>query len=203
MMLLLQAATIALFAAGVVDANTATPVATPVTYSSPLCGQVRLPESPPPILNPAIVFWDETAPTECRVTVTPQVAALPVGSGYTAAVKIGTGLYGPPSTAFSVSAAQVPTIIAGQPFTVRAPHDCANATAYRLYLDGAQAGADLPLSACASGMITAASSGVPAGSHTAALAAVDAVGELRGPALTFQATAPRTTAPGLPTVTQP
>jgi sugar (pentulose or hexulose) kinase len=92
--------------------------------------------------------------------------------------------------------------VAGQSFTVQASHPCTNATAYRLVLDGVS-GPDLPLSACASGTITATSAGVTAGTHTVALAAVDATSEKRGPSVTIQATAPQTVSPGTPSVTQP
>lgn len=103
-----QAATVAIFAPSATDANTATPLATPVTYT-PTCNLSPKFSETPPILNPNEGVYDDPAnPTtrDCKVLVDAQIVALPIGKGYRAAVKVGTQPYGPLSSAFE-RAAQV------------------------------------------------------------------------------------------------
>ena len=97
-----QSATVAIFNAAATNPNTAKPLATPVVYGAPLCNQPFANE-PSPIVDPIIGYYlDPNLPTtrNCQVDVTAQIRALPVGSGYKGAVKVGTGLYGEFSTGF-------------------------------------------------------------------------------------------------------
>ncbi len=107
---LAQPATIAVYPVSAIDANATTPVATPVQYT-PTCGlSPKQAESPLPLVDPLEGYYDDPADItkDCRVPLATQMAALPVGS-YKAAVKVGTSIYSPLSTAFAVSAAQVTT----------------------------------------------------------------------------------------------
>lgn len=196
-------ATIATFASSATDPNLSVAMSTR-SYTA-TCGVAPKLSEVVPIVNPVEGAYDDPADAtkDCRIDISQQVSALPVGTGYKAALKLGAEPFGPFTTAFAVSAQTTTlTILAGQSFTVRASHPCTNATAYRLVIDNIS-GPNLPLTACAGGTITATSPGVTAGAHTVALAAVDAVSEKRGPSLTIQANAPQTVAPGTPSVTQP
>src|SRR4051812_14921958 len=96
---LAQAATVAIFASTATDPNVSVPLSTAVY--TPVCSQPVFAETLP-ILNPADGFYTDPASalSDCRVAVTTQIAALPDGSGYRGAVKIGSGLFGPFSSAF-------------------------------------------------------------------------------------------------------
>lgn len=104
------------------------------------------------------------------------------------------------SATLSTSAYAQTTVEAGKPYNLTAPHDCANVTGYNVYVDGVQAGATLPASACASGTVTSPTlPGLTAGVHKFLLSAVNALGEAKGAELTATAgTLP--TPPGLPTI---
>lgn len=103
-----QSATIAVFPSAVTNPNTGTPVRPAVAYTGTAvrCGQIRTTESPAPIVNPAEGWYADPvdATKDCFVDIATQVAAIPVGSGYKAAIKIGTGTFGALSTAFAVQA---------------------------------------------------------------------------------------------------
>jgi hypothetical protein len=80
------------------------------------------------------------------------------------------------AAAFVVAAvcaeAQTPPLAPGEPFRVLADHDGLQTTSYDLILDGS-AVASAPVSALTAGVVTfAVSSGLPAGTHTAAVRAV-------------------------------
>lgn len=101
-MLLAQLATVAVFAAGATDPNAATPLS--VRDYTPTCGAVT------PIVevtvNPDVGEYDAPAGL-CHVPIRTQVQALPVGSGYRAALSLDGAPFGPLSTAFAVAAGQV------------------------------------------------------------------------------------------------
>lgn len=176
---------------------------------TPTCNQPTLTETITRTSRPNMAAWpDAAAPgRDCLASlVTTPVALLPAlaPNGYQMTLTIGSSARGPLSNAFLAPPAQVtPTITAGQPFRAQAPHSCQNATAYRLYVDDVKVGADLLPSACVSGTVTASSSGVSPGTHTAEIRSVDAVGEFPGGPVTFQANQARTTPAGTTTVVQP
>jgi hypothetical protein len=141
-----QAATVAVVPAGV--SNPLTPIRPPVTYSTPVCDEPVFTETTP-IVNPFEGYYTDPArPTRnCKVDVRAQMAALPVGAGYRAAVKIGSEPYGPLSTAFAIAAGQTthpcdstpasPTQVnAGQSFTLGWCHTGTNVTGWRVYRNG-------------------------------------------------------------------
>jgi hypothetical protein len=213
-LLVAQSATVAVFSSNATDPNTATPVAAPVTYSTPTCNQPLGVETPSPILNPQTGFWVDPANSarECRVNIASQIAALPVG-GYKGAVRLGAGVYGAFSTAFAV-AAQPAHPCDGPPpssgATVAGPRTVAwchsgldaNGTAttvtnWRVY-DGATV-TTVPLSSVTVGS-TANAQGLrlysttltlAAGSRSLQVAGVNAVGEgPRSPAFALTVTPP-------------
>jgi hypothetical protein len=88
------------------------------------------------------------------------------------------------------------TLVAGTPYGVMADHDGVNTTGYRVLVDGAQVGADLPFSALAGGVVTSATLTVPArGSHTIQLAAFNPDWSIASDPLSFAA---KMKAPGKP-----
>jgi hypothetical protein len=100
-----QSATLAVFPSAATDPNTATPVAPPVQYT-PVCPIFPKAVEVLPIVNPAEGYYDNPADplTDCRLNVAAQMAALPLGSNYKAAVKVGTSPYGDFSSAFAMAA---------------------------------------------------------------------------------------------------
>lgn len=99
-----QAATVAIFDPAAVNPNTATPIAPPVIYTMPLCGQPFVAEATPPIINPTLGEYTDPANStqDCTIDIHPQLVTLPDGAEYLAAMKLGTGLYGPLSTPFAL-----------------------------------------------------------------------------------------------------
>lgn len=94
-------------------------------------------------------------------------------------------------------AAQGTTITTDQTYTLSADHDGKNTTAYRVYVDDAQVGADIPVSALAGGTLTTAA--LPAlteGTHAVRLAAVGPGGETKSDPLPITVTV---AAPSKPT----
>jgi hypothetical protein len=87
--------------------------------------------------------------------------------------------------------AQNATLTTGQTFTLSADHDGVNTTAYRVYVDDAQVGPDIPVSALANGTVT--TSPLPAlaeGTHAVRLAAVGPGGETKSDPLSIVVTLP-------------
>lgn len=77
-------------------------------------------------------------------------------------------------------------LTAGQSFTLVADADPANATGFRIYLDGVKQGADLPLSALQAGSITVAALVAPArGTHTLIVSAFNPDVESKSDPFTF------------------
>lgn len=141
-----QAATVAIFASTATDPNVSAPLSSAVY--TPVCSQPAFTETLP-IINPADGFYADPASalSDCRIALTAQIAALPNGTGYRGAVKIGNGLFGPFSSAFAVAAAQVAhpcdstpsspaSVNVGQGFTLGWCHSGANVTAWRIYRNG-------------------------------------------------------------------
>lgn len=99
-----QSATIAVFPATATDANTATPIAAPAVYATPLCDQPATVETIP-ITNPTQGSWSDPAngARDCIANVSVQLASLAPGT-YRGAVKVGAGLYGALSSSFALAA---------------------------------------------------------------------------------------------------
>lgn len=88
------------------------------------------------------------------------------------------------------------TLVQGTTFGVMADHDGINTTGYRLIVDGAQSGADMPMSALAGGVVTVANLTVPArGTHTIQIAAFNPDWSIASDPLSF---ASKMKAPGKP-----
>jgi hypothetical protein len=81
-----------------------------------------------------------------------------------------------------------PTVTVGQGFKIAADHDGVNTAGYRLYVDSAKVGVDIPLTALAAGTVTV---DVPAiatrGAHALQLAAYNADAETKSDPVAFQA----------------
>lgn len=211
-----QAATVSVFGAAATDPNIASPLATAI-YVAPLCGQPFLAETPPPIVNPVQGEYPDpaNATKDCVVTLTAQLATIPVGTGYKAALKLGGGAYGPFSTAFAV-AAQTIHPCDGTPATssmviagARTISWCfsgldtngavTTVTSWALYTNNVRSvltGVTVGATANAAGLkLFSAPLTVAAGSPQYAVAGVNAVGEAaKSPVFTVQAT-PAGTAP--------
>lgn len=148
-----QSATVAVFSSTVVDPNATAPVQPPVTYVAPVCNQ-------PVILDQGSVtnpiegaYADPMDPSrECRVAIAAQLGAVAAGT-YKGAVRLGAGLYGPLSNAFTLAAqvahpcdgtpASVPSKLVGQSFEFGWCHDGTDTngtptslTAWRVYRNG-------------------------------------------------------------------
>lgn len=97
-----QSATIAVFSPTATDPNTATPISSAVQLA-PLCDQPL--DTRETALNPTEGAYDDPARPgrECRVDVRAQLAAIAPGTGYKAAVRVGTGRYGAFSNAFALA----------------------------------------------------------------------------------------------------
>lgn len=91
--------------------------------------------------------------------------------------------------------AQAPQVIANQPFRIAADHDGVDTDGYRLYVDGAQVGSDIPVSARVNGTLVVDVPGLARGSHTLALGAFNEGGEGRSQPFTFEAVRRAPTAP--------
>jgi len=173
-------------------------------------------EAPPPIVNPSTGFWVDpaNATRECRVTLSAQLAALPAGGPYKGAVKLGTGAYGPLSTAFTLAAAQAhpcdgpfpttATVVEGTR-TIEWCHagldtngNPTTVTSWRVYVDNALAATILPAAvtigstANAAGLrLHSSTLAVTRGSRAVQMSAVNAVGEAaRSIVFTATVTAP-------------
>ena len=83
--------------------------------------------------------------------------------------------------------AQTPIIpVEGKPIRFAADHNGLNTKAYRLFVNGAQVGSDVPVSSLASGVIEIQIAGLSAGTHKAELAAVGTDGSVvKSTPLTF------------------
>jgi hypothetical protein len=78
------------------------------------------------------------------------------------------------------------TLTVGQTYAVTASHDGLNVTGYRVYLDGAKLGADLPITALQSGTVTVAALTAPArGAHSLQLAAFNEDAETKSDPYAF------------------
>jgi hypothetical protein len=141
-----QAATVAVFAPSVTNPNAATPISSAVY--SPNCNQAFVAQSAT-LTNPTEGRYADpaNAARDCLFNLTAQVAALPVGTGYKGAIKLGTGLYGPLTSAFAVAAAQAPhecdstpaspaSVNVAQAFTIGWCHSGTNVTGWRVYRNG-------------------------------------------------------------------
>lgn len=141
-----QAATVAVFAPTVTNPNAATPLSSAVY--TPTCN-LAVANEILPILNPVEGRYADpaNATRDCSVNIAAQIAALPTGTGYVGAVKVGTGVYGPLSTAFAVAAAQVThpcdatpaspaSVNVAQSFTLGWCHAGTNVTGWRVYRNG-------------------------------------------------------------------
>lgn len=200
----LATATFGVWDATVVDTNKEQPVRVYVVPA--LCGLTnKLAETIKPEQTPTILRWDDVDPKmDCEAQVALTGLSTHSPSGYRGAVSVNGSPFSAASSRFlAPPPAQLPTVIAGQPFTIKASHPCTNATSFNLYIDGAQAGADISASECVGGFVTATVQGVLAGQHSSEMAAVDGMDEHKGPTTLFLAVQPHTVAPGAPTVTQP
>lgn len=209
-----QPVTVAVFAASATNPNTALPVAVPVTYT-PTCQQTPKVIEVPPIVNPTVGAFDDPAnPTthDCRLNLAPQVAALVVGSGYKAAVRLAGAPYGVFSTAFAVQPPPHPcdttptsrtTALVGQSVTVGYCHpqlgtggDTVTVTSFRLYRNGVLLTVTPTISApSVTGWVFASVTRVEgiAGVSTYDMSAVTALGEgARSAALGVTVTQPAT-----------
>jgi hypothetical protein len=107
--LLAQVVTIAIFASGAADPNTAKPVATPWVYTAPvpICDQPPVAETLPVSDPTEGVYEDLSRPGRtCRFSMTAQVSTLLPTTPYKGAIKIGSGLYGAFTSAFTLGGAQ-------------------------------------------------------------------------------------------------
>lgn len=192
-----QSATVAIFAGSATDPNTAKPLNTPVTYA-PVCGYTPKMIETTPIINPAVGAFDDPANPllDCRLDVATQFAALSIGSGYKAAVRVGTGPYGAFSNAFAVQSTTHPcdttpisrtTALVGQPVTVGVCHPLLDVngnpttpTSYRVYRNGILLTLTPTVSAASlTGWVLASFTRTEtvAGSSSYEVSAVNAVGE--------------------------
>lgn len=83
----------------------------------------------------------------------------------------------------------------GVPFRVVATHDGVNTSGYRVYVDGAQVGKDVPVSALANGTITQDVPGQVRGPHALVVGAFNADAESRSAPLAIVALVPPPRAP--------
>lgn len=100
----------------------------------------------------------------------------------------------------SASAQSTVSFEAGKTYNLTAPQDCVNVTAYKVIVDKAQVGADLPSSACANGTVTTpVLPALPAGVHTFAIDTYNSTLMAAGAILTATALTPPSPA-GVPTI---
>lgn len=209
-------ATVNTYASSATDPNTSKPLST-VVYT-PTCNQVPGGAEVTPIANPTDGYWLEASgKTECRVNVQQQISALPVGSGYKAALKIGSGVFGPFSNAFAVAAQTShpcdgtdPTsgsVVAGTRTLTWCYPDGADGgssiTGWAIYVDGVRTlvtNVSVGSSANASGRRAySASITVATGTRTIREAPVNAIGEgNQSPVYTLTVQAPATVPTGTP-----
>lgn len=186
---------IAIFPAGTTNHNAAKPLFQFAVQ--PTCGGPVAVENMGRTDRPDVFAWPQPSnhALDCsvRTASTPVATLAPLApNGYQAALKLGSGAFGPLSNAFLAPALQsAVTVVAGQPFRVLMNHDGLFTTGYRLYIDNVKVGADLPLSALSNGVVTAPAPGVSVGNHTVELSAFGPAGEgPRSVALPFQGVAP-------------
>lgn len=97
--------------------------------------------------------------------------------------------------------AQTPEVPAGAAVTFRFLHNGVDTDGYRLFVDGAKFGPDIPRSALtADGVVDVKHPGFARGTHTAQASAFNADGENKSAVLTFTAKGQPPAAPGTPTV---
>jgi hypothetical protein len=93
------------------------------------------------------------------------------------------------------------TLTVGQSFSASATHDGANAIGYRVWLDGKQVGADIPLAQLANGSVTVAALTAPArGSHSLQFSAFNEDNDAKSPAFPFTVKKVAPVPPGVPSV---
>lgn len=98
--------TLAVFAESATDANTATPIGTPITYTA-ACGLTPKAVEVIPIVNPSHAYLDDPADAmkDCEVIIVAQITALQPGRNYKVAYKFTNNpadpFYGDLSTVFA------------------------------------------------------------------------------------------------------
>jgi len=90
----------------------------------------------------------------------------------------------------AVSASAQTPVAAGSALTAAADHTGANTTGYRLYIDGAKVGADMPMSSLAAGVLTVPVPPLSGGAHTIEVSAFNPVSETKSAPLAVFAWAP-------------
>lgn len=214
-----QPATIAVFPATASDPNTAVPIAAPVQYT-PTCGVTPKLVEITPIVNPNTGAYDDPADAskDCTLNIAAQFSALPQGQTYKAAVKLGVDPFGPFSTAFSVSAAQVTdlcalpdptsgTVVAGtRTITWCYPENATGGspiTGWALYVDGARSLPSVVVGTVQPSGRRAytASIAVATGSRQIQVAPINAIGEgTKSAVFTLSVQAPTTAPTGTPAI---
>ena len=177
---LVMQATVGLFDASVMDANAVAPMRQ--IALAPTCGQPKAAETVQPTEAPSELRWDDVnAAQDCVVLAPFAGMASREPNGYRAALKLPGTLFGAPSSRFLAPAAQpiLPPLQAGVSFNVGMDHDGLRTVGYRLYVDGAQVGSDLPLSSLSGGLVSVTVPGLTAGSHALEVAAFNASGEVK------------------------
>lgn len=211
---------VSVFGPSVTNPATATPIAPAVVYpiASVPCGQPKVTESQPPIVNPYEGRFDDPASPatrDCAVPIESQVTALPSASGYQIAYRplIGStpGAWSPLSSTFAVAAQAAhpcdgvaPTsgsVVSGS----RTVSWCWNGldtngqpttvTSWAIYVDGVRAvlgTVTVGATANSAGLkLYSAPVTLSAGSHTVQIAGVNATGEaVKSASFSAQVTVP-------------
>lgn len=109
-------------------------------------------------------------------------------------------IFAPPIKAQSACSANC-TLVVGDSFTLQADHDGVNTIGYRVFVDNAKVGSDVPMTALTSGVVSVSSLIAPArGAHTIQLAAFNEDNEVKSDPLSFTSKKKAPGKPGAPRV---